>query len=185
VTGTRTVRPAPVITSYARSPPVTPGQAPAATRCHVRLLPSRPYAPPALGPTNGKPLMTDTATSVTTTPANTPDEERQPPPPRPSYAKLAADESREDYPLRYAPHSFRRWSPLDGRRHRARRYREALRPRSRTSPPPMSARSARRRTSSPTSRTTRSSRARSARCALRSTPSAGTSAARTRRRARC
>ncbi|MFF3953318.1 purine-cytosine permease family protein [Streptomyces sp. NPDC001890] len=28
-----------------------------------------------------------------------------------SYAKLAADESREDYSLRYAPHSFRRWSP--------------------------------------------------------------------------
>ncbi|MEU3185216.1 hypothetical protein ABZ707_13585 [Streptomyces sp. NPDC006923] len=31
--------------------------------------------------------------------------------PRRSYAKLAADESREDYSLRYAPHSFRRWSP--------------------------------------------------------------------------
>ncbi|MFD3655164.1 purine-cytosine permease family protein [Streptomyces sp. NPDC058620] len=28
-----------------------------------------------------------------------------------SYARLAADESREDYSLRYAPHSFRRWSP--------------------------------------------------------------------------
>ncbi|WP_328719623.1 hypothetical protein OHT52_09110 [Streptomyces sp. NBC_00247] len=28
-----------------------------------------------------------------------------------SYAVLAADESREDYSLRYAPHSFRRWSP--------------------------------------------------------------------------
>lgn len=35
----------------------------------------------------------------------------EPPPPRRSYAKLAADESREDYSLRYAPHSFRRWSP--------------------------------------------------------------------------
>ncbi|MCP3755830.1 cytosine permease [Streptomyces sp. TBY4] len=32
-------------------------------------------------------------------------------PPRREYAKLAADESREDYSLRYAPHSFRRWSP--------------------------------------------------------------------------
>ncbi|GHC48634.1 purine-cytosine permease family protein [Streptomyces flavofungini] len=32
-------------------------------------------------------------------------------PPRRSYARLAADESREDYSLRYAPHSFRRWSP--------------------------------------------------------------------------
>ncbi|MCX4532896.1 hypothetical protein OHA79_29675 [Streptomyces sp. NBC_00841] len=34
-----------------------------------------------------------------------------PPPPGRSYAGLAADESREDYSLRYAPHSFRRWSP--------------------------------------------------------------------------
>ncbi|MEV7725574.1 hypothetical protein AB0P15_12665 [Streptomyces sp. NPDC087917] len=34
-----------------------------------------------------------------------------PAPPRRSYAKLAADESREDYSLRYAPQSFRRWSP--------------------------------------------------------------------------
>ncbi|MFG2626997.1 purine-cytosine permease family protein [Streptomyces sp. NPDC048473] len=33
------------------------------------------------------------------------------PAPGRSYAKLAADESREDYSLRYAPHSFRRWSP--------------------------------------------------------------------------
>ncbi|MFJ6460367.1 hypothetical protein ACIQM0_04810 [Streptomyces sp. NPDC091387] len=33
------------------------------------------------------------------------------PPPRRSYARLAADESREDYSLRYAPHSYRRWSP--------------------------------------------------------------------------
>ncbi|MER5864941.1 hypothetical protein [Kitasatospora sp. NPDC002040] len=32
--------------------------------------------------------------------------------PRRSYAKSAADESLEDYSLRYAPHSFRRWSPL-------------------------------------------------------------------------
>ncbi|MFJ9074188.1 purine-cytosine permease family protein [Streptomyces sp. NPDC102278] len=32
-------------------------------------------------------------------------------PPRRSYARLAADESREDYSLRYAPHAFRRWSP--------------------------------------------------------------------------
>ncbi|MFF3427146.1 purine-cytosine permease family protein [Streptomyces sp. NPDC002602] len=32
-------------------------------------------------------------------------------PPRRSHAELAADESREDYSLRYAPHSFRRWSP--------------------------------------------------------------------------
>ncbi|WP_420711643.1 hypothetical protein [Streptomyces sp. NRRL B-24720] len=28
-----------------------------------------------------------------------------------SYAKLASDESREDYSLRYPPHSIRRWSP--------------------------------------------------------------------------
>lgn len=35
----------------------------------------------------------------------------KPPPLRRSYAKLASDESREDYSLRYAPHSFRRWSP--------------------------------------------------------------------------
>ncbi|MCX4643423.1 MULTISPECIES: cytosine permease [unclassified Streptomyces] len=32
-------------------------------------------------------------------------------PPRRSYARLAADESREDFSLRYAPHSYRRWSP--------------------------------------------------------------------------
>ncbi|MGY0018421.1 purine-cytosine permease family protein [Streptomyces sp. cg35] len=31
--------------------------------------------------------------------------------PKRSYAKLAADESREDFSLRYAPHSYRRWSP--------------------------------------------------------------------------
>ncbi|MFF3338895.1 purine-cytosine permease family protein [Streptomyces flavidovirens] len=47
--------------------------------------------------------MTDTATPVTRTPDGQP--------PQRSYAKLAADESREDYSLRYAPHSFRRWSP--------------------------------------------------------------------------
>lgn len=57
---------------------------------------------PAQGPTNGKPLMTDTAT-----PTQAPQQEQ----PKRSYAKLAADESREDYALRYAPHSFRRWSP--------------------------------------------------------------------------
>ncbi|MFD8980669.1 purine-cytosine permease family protein [Streptomyces sp. NPDC059564] len=45
--------------------------------------------------------MTDTAT----TPA-------PPAAPRRNYAKLAADESREDYSLRYAPHAFRRWSPV-------------------------------------------------------------------------
>ncbi|MEU6663339.1 hypothetical protein [Streptomyces sp. NPDC046821] len=32
-------------------------------------------------------------------------------PPRRSYARLAADESREDFSLRYAPHAYRRWSP--------------------------------------------------------------------------
>ena len=46
--------------------------------------------------------MTDTAT-----PTQAPQQEQ----PKRSYAKLAADESREDYSLRYAPHSFRRWSP--------------------------------------------------------------------------
>ncbi|MEV7280628.1 hypothetical protein [Streptomyces sp. NPDC093111] len=47
--------------------------------------------------------MTDTVTPPgTSAPA---------PPPRRRYAALAADESREDYSLRYAPHSFRRWSP--------------------------------------------------------------------------
>ncbi|MFG2878523.1 purine-cytosine permease family protein [Streptomyces sp. NPDC048337] len=45
--------------------------------------------------------MTDTAT---TTPAPQAQAARR-------YARLAADESREDYSLRYAPHSFRRWSP--------------------------------------------------------------------------
>ncbi|MFE0133971.1 purine-cytosine permease family protein [Streptomyces sp. NPDC059037] len=47
--------------------------------------------------------MTDTATRDTSAAAG--------PPPKRSYAKMAADESREDYSLRYAPHSFRRWSP--------------------------------------------------------------------------
>ncbi|MFC1400882.1 MULTISPECIES: cytosine permease [Streptacidiphilus] len=45
--------------------------------------------------------MTDTAATAT-----------EPDAPRRSYAKSAADESLEDYSLRYAPHSFRRWSPL-------------------------------------------------------------------------
>ncbi|MFJ6939425.1 purine-cytosine permease family protein [Streptomyces sp. NPDC101132] len=44
--------------------------------------------------------MTDTATHT-----------RRRQGPRRNYARLAADESREDYSLRYAPHSFRRWSP--------------------------------------------------------------------------
>ncbi len=52
--------------------------------------------------------MTDTVTR--TEEAGEPGGPNQPPPKR-SYAKLAADESREDYSLRYAPHSFRRWSP--------------------------------------------------------------------------
>lgn len=54
--------------------------------------------------------MTDIATP---TPGEAPPQEPQEGSrePRRSYAKLAADESREDYSLRYAPHSFRRWSP--------------------------------------------------------------------------
>ena len=54
--------------------------------------------------------MTDIATPTT---GEVPQQEPQEGPraPRRSYAKLAADESREDYSLRYAPHSFRRWSP--------------------------------------------------------------------------
>ncbi|MFJ6849725.1 purine-cytosine permease family protein [Streptomyces sp. NPDC091271] len=54
--------------------------------------------------------MTDIATP---TAGEAPRQEPQegPRPPRRSYAALAADESREDYSLRYAPHSFRRWSP--------------------------------------------------------------------------
>ncbi|MFE9724515.1 purine-cytosine permease family protein [Streptomyces sp. NPDC005794] len=54
--------------------------------------------------------MTDTATPTT---GEAPRQEPQEGPraPRRSYAVLAADESREDYSLRYAPHSFRRWSP--------------------------------------------------------------------------
>ncbi|MGW1817129.1 purine-cytosine permease family protein [Streptomyces sp. NPDC002125] len=54
--------------------------------------------------------MTDIATP---TPGEAPPQEPQEGSrePRRSYARLAADESREDYSLRYAPHSFRRWSP--------------------------------------------------------------------------
>ena len=48
--------------------------------------------------------MTDTAATAT--------EQPEVPKARRSYAKSAADESLEDYSLRYAPHSFRRWSPL-------------------------------------------------------------------------
>ncbi|MET8745710.1 hypothetical protein [Streptomyces sp. NPDC004728] len=60
--------------------------------------------------------MTDTATpkaaGATPAGADTPAGVVAPAPaPARSYAKLAADESREDYSLRYAPHSFRRWSP--------------------------------------------------------------------------
>lgn len=60
--------------------------------------------------------MTDTATpkaaGATPAGADTPAGAVAPAPaPARSYAKLAADESREDYSLRYAPHSFRRWSP--------------------------------------------------------------------------
>lgn len=54
--------------------------------------------------------MTDIATP-TTGEAPLPEPQDGPGAPRRSYAKLAADESREDYSLRYAPHSFRRWSP--------------------------------------------------------------------------
>ncbi|MER5551526.1 hypothetical protein ABT001_07575 [Streptomyces sp. NPDC002793] len=54
--------------------------------------------------------MTDTATPTTgEAPRHAP--QQGPGAPRRSYARLAADESREDYSLRYAPHSFRRWSP--------------------------------------------------------------------------
>ncbi|WP_327177761.1 hypothetical protein OG599_22425 [Streptomyces sp. NBC_01335] len=61
--------------------------------------------------------MTDIAPPTT---AETPHLSPQPPEPggasgsggpARSYAALAADESREDYSLRYAPHAFRRWSP--------------------------------------------------------------------------
>ncbi|MGW1462779.1 purine-cytosine permease family protein [Streptomyces sp. NPDC002308] len=61
--------------------------------------------------------MTDIAPPTT---AETPHAPQQPPGPpgasgsggpARSYAALAADESREDYSLRYAPHAFRRWSP--------------------------------------------------------------------------
>ncbi|WP_330332413.1 hypothetical protein OHS33_23680 [Streptomyces sp. NBC_00536] len=47
--------------------------------------------------------MTDTATTPATTPGS--------PEPTRRYARLAADESREDFSLRYAPHSYRRWAP--------------------------------------------------------------------------
>ncbi|WP_327361738.1 MULTISPECIES: purine-cytosine permease family protein [unclassified Streptomyces] len=50
--------------------------------------------------------MTDTAATTAATPGPGPASA-----PRRNYAKLAADESREDYSLRYAPHAFRRWSP--------------------------------------------------------------------------
>jgi len=52
--------------------------------------------------------MTETTSQRVSTPPTT---ERSSGPRR-SYAKSAADESLEDYSLRYAPHSFRRWSPL-------------------------------------------------------------------------
>ncbi|MFE7474519.1 hypothetical protein ACFU98_25800 [Streptomyces sp. NPDC057575] len=54
--------------------------------------------------------MTDTATpkAVGAIPAGA---GAPTPAPARSYAKLAADESREDHSLRCAPHSFRRWSP--------------------------------------------------------------------------
>ncbi|MHA6762700.1 purine-cytosine permease family protein [Streptacidiphilus sp. PAMC 29251] len=48
--------------------------------------------------------MTDTAATTT--------EQPEAPKAHRSYAKSAADESLEDYSLRYAPHSFRRWSPF-------------------------------------------------------------------------
>ena len=48
--------------------------------------------------------MTDTASPDTET--------RAAAPARRSYAALAADENREDYSLRFAPHSFRRWGPF-------------------------------------------------------------------------
>ncbi|WP_329040323.1 hypothetical protein OHT61_20890 [Streptomyces sp. NBC_00178] len=54
--------------------------------------------------------MTDIATPPTGE-ASQPAPPDGPHAPRRSYARLAADESREDYSLRYAPHSFRRWSP--------------------------------------------------------------------------
>ncbi|WP_329207782.1 hypothetical protein OG257_14060 [Streptomyces sp. NBC_00683] len=55
--------------------------------------------------------MTDTATPTTAEVPPPAPEDGAGAAPRRSYAKLAADESREDYSLRYAPHSFRRWSP--------------------------------------------------------------------------
>ncbi|MFI7384349.1 purine-cytosine permease family protein [Streptomyces sp. NPDC049813] len=55
--------------------------------------------------------MTDTALPAAGPAAPDPSGGSTPPAPRRSYAKLAADESREDFSLRYAPHSYRRWSP--------------------------------------------------------------------------
>ncbi|GAA1899056.1 purine-cytosine permease family protein [Streptantibioticus ferralitis] len=55
--------------------------------------------------------MTDTAVhSAEGSSTASPSADRSAAPLR-NYAKSAADESREDYSLRYAPHSFRRWSP--------------------------------------------------------------------------
>ncbi|WP_173476356.1 hypothetical protein [Streptomyces sp. 150FB] len=60
--------------------------------------------------------MTDTALPAAPTPPGPPGTPPGAPPhgedpPKRSYAKLAADESREDFSLRYAPHAYRRWSP--------------------------------------------------------------------------
>ncbi|MET3983141.1 hypothetical protein [Streptomyces sp. PvR034] len=52
--------------------------------------------------------MTDATTTPATAPAAT---RRGAPEPGRRYARLAADESREDFSLRYAPHSYRRWGP--------------------------------------------------------------------------
>ncbi|MFJ8820438.1 purine-cytosine permease family protein [Streptomyces sp. NPDC102467] len=52
--------------------------------------------------------MTETALPTAGTTAPEPPDGSAP---RRRYAKLAADESREDFSLRYAPHSYRRWSP--------------------------------------------------------------------------
>ncbi|MZD03609.1 hypothetical protein GTW43_00710 [Streptomyces sp. SID5785] len=48
-----------------------------------------------------------TETALPSADPETPDRTR---PPKRSYARLAADESREDFSLRYAPHAYRRWS---------------------------------------------------------------------------
>jgi purine-cytosine permease-like protein len=56
-----------------------------------------------------------TETALPTTAPGTPQPPGAPQPPGPGprrhYARLAADESREDFSLRYAPHAYRRWSP--------------------------------------------------------------------------